>query len=69
MKTRRREVLLGATAAVGSCGSLPTPAIAQGIKELKMATSLDHRVAARAGEKALIDWRNRSLQCRTAVSK
>jgi TRAP-type mannitol/chloroaromatic compound transport system substrate-binding protein len=34
MKTRRRELLLGVAAA----GSLPMPAIAQGIKELKMVT-------------------------------
>jgi TRAP-type mannitol/chloroaromatic compound transport system substrate-binding protein len=39
MKTRRRELLLGATAAVAHAGSLPAPAIAQGIKELKMVTS------------------------------
>ncbi len=34
MKTRRRELLLGVAAA----GSLPAPAVAQGIKELKMVT-------------------------------
>ena len=40
MTTRlRREVLLGATAAVASARSLPAPAVAQGIKELKMVTS------------------------------
>jgi TRAP-type mannitol/chloroaromatic compound transport system substrate-binding protein len=39
MKTRRREVLLGATAAIAGVGSLPAPAVAQGIKELKMVTS------------------------------
>ncbi len=38
MKTRRREMLLGATAAVAAAGNLPSPAIAQGIKELKMVT-------------------------------
>ena len=38
MRTRRRDVLLGATA-VAAAGSLPAPAIAQGIKELKMVTS------------------------------
>jgi TRAP-type mannitol/chloroaromatic compound transport system substrate-binding protein len=38
MKTRRRNVLLGASAVVAA-GSLPAPAIAQGIKELKMVTS------------------------------
>jgi TRAP-type mannitol/chloroaromatic compound transport system substrate-binding protein len=39
MKRRRRDLLLGATAAVAAAGSLPAPAIAQGIKELKMVTS------------------------------
>ena len=39
MRTRRREMLIGATAAVASAGSLPAPAIAQGLKELKMVTS------------------------------
>jgi len=38
MKTRRRDMLLGATAAVAAAGSVPTPAIAQGIRELKMVT-------------------------------
>jgi TRAP-type mannitol/chloroaromatic compound transport system substrate-binding protein len=38
IRTRRRNVLLGATAAVAA-GSLPAPAIAQGIKELKLVTS------------------------------
>ena len=38
MRIRRREMLLGATAAVASAGSLPAPAIAQGIKELKLVT-------------------------------
>lgn len=38
MTTRRREVLLGATAAVAAVGALPAPAIGQGIKELKMVT-------------------------------
>src|SRR5262245_35589180 len=37
MKTRRRNVLLGASA-VAVAGRLPAPAIAQGIKELKMVT-------------------------------
>jgi TRAP-type mannitol/chloroaromatic compound transport system substrate-binding protein len=36
---RRRELLLGATVAIAAAGKLPAPAIAQGIKELKMATS------------------------------
>ena len=39
MKRRRRDVLLGATAGVAVAGSFPAPAIAQGIKELKMVTS------------------------------
>ena len=39
MRRRRRDVLLGATAAVVAAGSLPAPAIAQGIKELKLVTS------------------------------
>jgi len=39
MKTRRREMLIGATAAVASAGSLPAPAVAQGLRELKMVTS------------------------------
>jgi TRAP-type mannitol/chloroaromatic compound transport system substrate-binding protein len=38
MKTRRRNVLLGASV-IAAGGSLPAPAIAQGIKELKLVTS------------------------------
>ena len=38
MKRRRRDVLLGATAAISAAGSLTTPAIAQGIRELKLVT-------------------------------
>jgi len=38
MKTRRRNVLLGATA-IAAAGSLPMPAIAQGIKEFKLVTA------------------------------
>src|SRR5947209_3501672 len=38
MSRRRRDVLLGVTAAA-TAGALPAPAIAQGIKELKLATS------------------------------
>ena len=37
MTTRRREVLVGATS-IALTGGLPAPAIAQGIKELKMVT-------------------------------
>ena len=39
MKRRRRDLLLGATAAVAAAGGLPSPAIARGIKELKLVTS------------------------------
>jgi TRAP-type mannitol/chloroaromatic compound transport system substrate-binding protein len=39
MRIRRRELLIGATAAIAASGSLPAPAIAQGIKELKLVTS------------------------------
>jgi TRAP-type mannitol/chloroaromatic compound transport system substrate-binding protein len=35
---RRREMLRGAMAAVAAAGTLPAPAIAQGIKELKLVT-------------------------------
>jgi TRAP-type mannitol/chloroaromatic compound transport system substrate-binding protein len=38
MTTRRRAVQLGATAVAAAAG-LPSPAIAQGVKELKMVTS------------------------------
>src|SRR5437763_3811109 len=38
MRSRRRDVLLGATAALG-VGNLPAPAIAQGTRELTMVTS------------------------------
>jgi TRAP-type mannitol/chloroaromatic compound transport system substrate-binding protein len=38
-KARRRDVLLSASAAVASAGSLPAPAVAQGLRELKMVTS------------------------------
>ena len=38
-RRRRRDVLLGATAAAAGARSLSAPAIAQGIKELTMVTS------------------------------
>jgi TRAP-type mannitol/chloroaromatic compound transport system substrate-binding protein len=38
MKTRRRNVLLGATA-IAAAGGLPAPAIAQGVKEFKLVTA------------------------------
>jgi TRAP-type mannitol/chloroaromatic compound transport system substrate-binding protein len=37
MKTRRRNVLLGATV-IAAAGGLPMPAIAQGVKEFKLVT-------------------------------
>src|SRR5271167_2988777 len=39
MTPRRRDVLLRTTAAVAAAASLPAPAVAQGIKELKMVTA------------------------------
>ena len=39
MKTRRREMLVGVASALVSAQTLPVPAIAQGVKELKMVTS------------------------------
>jgi TRAP-type mannitol/chloroaromatic compound transport system substrate-binding protein len=38
MKLRRRDMVLGTTA-VAAAGSMPAPAIAQGIKELKLVTT------------------------------
>jgi TRAP-type mannitol/chloroaromatic compound transport system substrate-binding protein len=38
MNRRRRDLLLGATAAIGAGGSLPAPAFAQGFKEFKLVT-------------------------------
>src|SRR5205814_2201402 len=43
LMTRRRELLLGTTAAVATTGSLPAPAIAQHIKEFTMVTSWTQR--------------------------
>src|SRR5438874_7789068 len=39
MTVRRRNLVLGATAAIAAAGSFPAPAISQGIKELKLVTS------------------------------
>ena len=39
MKTQRRNFLLSTAAAITAAGGLPAPAIAQGIKELKLVTS------------------------------
>jgi TRAP-type mannitol/chloroaromatic compound transport system substrate-binding protein len=39
MTMRRRHLLLGVAASVTAAGSLPRPAVAQGLRELKLATS------------------------------
>ena len=39
MHKGRRKFVLGATAAIGAAACLPAPAIAQGLKELKLVTS------------------------------
>jgi TRAP-type mannitol/chloroaromatic compound transport system substrate-binding protein len=44
MTTRRRDVLTGVTA-IATAGGLSAPAIAQGIKELKLVTSWPHNMA------------------------
>jgi TRAP-type mannitol/chloroaromatic compound transport system substrate-binding protein len=43
MTTRRREILASAAAAIAGAGSLPAPATAQGIKELKLVTDWGSR--------------------------
>jgi TRAP-type mannitol/chloroaromatic compound transport system substrate-binding protein len=63
MRTRRRDLLRGATAAVAVCASLPAPAIAQGLKELKMATSWTIELQPGWGESA-----DRLAQSITAIS-
>src|SRR5262245_32290008 len=63
MRTRRREMLQWGTAAVATAGSLPAPAIAQGIKELKMATSWTTELQPGWGESA-----DRLAQSSTAMS-
>jgi len=53
MRTRRRDVLR-ATAATAALGSLPVPAIAQGVKELKMVTDwTENMPGLRAGAERL----------------
>jgi TRAP-type mannitol/chloroaromatic compound transport system substrate-binding protein len=53
MKTRRRAMLLGASA-IAAAGGLPMPAIAQGIKELKLVTDwTDDMPGLRAGAERL----------------
>ena len=51
MTTRRRAVLLGASA-VAAVPGLPAPAIAQGIKELKMVTSWTKEIQPGWGDSA-----------------
>ena len=62
MTTRRRLMQLGATAVAVAVG-LPRPAIAQGIKELKMATSWTTELQPGWGESA-----DRLAQSITAMS-
>jgi TRAP-type mannitol/chloroaromatic compound transport system substrate-binding protein len=62
MMMRRRSVLLGATATVAA-GNLPLPAIAQGIKELRMVTSWTKELQPGWGESA-----DRLAQSITAMS-
>src|SRR5215472_3622699 len=52
MMIRRRQMLAGAGAAVAAAGSLPTPAIAQNVRELKMATSWTIELQPGWGESA-----------------
>src|SRR4029077_17945191 len=52
MTARRRDLLLGATAVIGAAGNLPAPAIAQGIRELKIATSWTTELQPGWGESA-----------------
>jgi TRAP-type mannitol/chloroaromatic compound transport system substrate-binding protein len=52
MTTRRRNVLLGGTAAAAAAGSLPLPAIAQGVKELRVVTSWTIELQQGWGESA-----------------
>jgi TRAP-type mannitol/chloroaromatic compound transport system substrate-binding protein len=62
MKVRRREVLAGASTAFATAASLPAPAIAQGIKELRLVTDwTEDMPGLRAGA-------NRMAQSITAMS-
>jgi len=63
MRPRRREMLLWGTAAVATAESFPAPAIAQGIRELKMATSWTTVLQPGWGESA-----DRLAQSITAMS-
>lgn len=67
MIRRRRDVLLGTPATVLAIGSLSTPAIAQGIRELTMVTAWPENSPGIKG--APSDWRGRLLRCRTVGSK
>jgi TRAP-type mannitol/chloroaromatic compound transport system substrate-binding protein len=54
MRTRRREALLGSTVAAATAWSIPAPAIAQGIRELKLVTDwTDDMPGLRAGAERL----------------
>jgi TRAP-type mannitol/chloroaromatic compound transport system substrate-binding protein len=62
MKVRRREMLAGASTAFATAASLPAPAIAQGIKELRLVTDwTEDMPGLRAGA-------NRMAQSITAMS-
>ena len=62
MRIRRCNVLLGGTA-IAAAGGVPAPAIAQGIKELKMVTSWTIELQPGWGESA-----DRLAQSITAMS-
>jgi len=63
MKTRRREMLVGMASALISAQTLPSPAIAQGVKELKMVTSWTQK-----GMSGLQSGAGRLAQSITALS-
>jgi hypothetical protein len=67
MTKYHRELVIGATAAVAAAGSLPSPAIAHGVKELKMVTSWIIELQPR-WVRVRIAWRSRLLQCQAAGS-
>jgi TRAP-type mannitol/chloroaromatic compound transport system substrate-binding protein len=63
MKLWRRDMMLRMTAGVAAASSLPAPAIAQGVKELKMVTSWSKELQPGWGESA-----DRLAQSITAMS-